>query len=149
MRLIHAVRELRLATGADLCAIALHTDAERAAMFVREADESVCLDGVGRDRAATGSPYLDLATLEQALARADAAWVGRGFVAERPEFAELPRERLGVFVGPPPNVMRKLGDKIAAKRLAEQAAVPVAAWSDGPVETIDDAAPTPNGSVSH
>ena len=141
MRLIHAVRELRLATGADLCAIALHTDAERAAMFVREADESVCLDGVGRDRAATGSAYLDLATLEQALvaARADAAWVGWGFVAERPEFAEL-CERLGVvFVGPPPDVMRKLGDKIAAKRLAGQAAVPVAAWSDGPVETIDDA----------
>ncbi len=142
MRLIHAVRELRLATGADLSAIALHTTAERAAMFVRDADEAVCLDPEGRDRPlVAGSPYLDLATLERALvaARADAAWVGWGFVAERPEFAEL-CERLGiVFVGPRPDVMRKLGDKIAAKLLAEQADVPVAAWSGGPVETLEEA----------
>ncbi len=142
MRLIHAVRELRLATGADVSAIALHTTAERAAMFVRDADEAVCLDPEGRDRpTAAASPYLDLATLERALiaARADSAWVGWGFVAERPEFAEL-CERLGiVFVGPRPDVMRKLGDKIAAKLLAEQADVPVAAWSGGPVETLEQA----------
>ena len=90
---------------------------------------------------AAGSPYLDLATLERALlaARADSAWVGWGFVAERPEFAEL-CGRLGiVFVGPRPDVMRKLGDKIAAKLLAEQADVPVAAWSGGPVATIEQA----------
>ena len=152
MRLIHAVRELRLATGADLCAIALHTTAERAAMFVREADDAVCLDPDGHDRPnAAGSPYLDLPTLERALlaARADAAWVGWGFVAERPEFAEL-CERLGVvFVGPRPDVMRKLGDKIAAKLLAEQADVPVAAWSGGPVETVDDGrSPMPSGSAT-
>ena len=87
------------------------------------------------------SPYLDLAMLERALrsARVDAAWVGWGFVAERPEFAEL-CERLDiVFVGPRPDVMRKLGDKIAAKLLAEQAEVPVAAWSGGPVDTVEDA----------
>ena len=67
-------------------------------------------------------------------ARADAAWVGWGFVAERPEFAEL-CDRLGiVFVGPSADVMRRLGDKIGAKLLAEQADVPVAAWSGGPVD---------------
>ena len=140
MRLIHAVRELRLATGADLRTVALHTAAERSAMFVREADDAVCLDTDEGPPPAV-SPYLDLATLERALrdARADAAWVGWGFVAERPEFAEL-CERLGVvFVGPRPDVMRKLGDKIAAKLLAEQADVPVAAWSGGPVDSVDDA----------
>ena len=141
MRLIHAVRELRHA-GADLWAIALHTHAERSAMFVREADDAVCLDPEGDGRAnASTSPYLDLPTLERALraARADAAWVGWGFVAERPEFAEL-CEHLGVtFVGPPAAVMRKLGDKIAAKSLAEQADVPVAAWSGGSVDTVDEA----------
>ena len=123
MRLIHAVGELRIATGLDLRAIALHTAAERAAMFVREADEAVCLDSGGPD--GPRSPYLDLPTLETALvaSQADAAWVGWGFVAERPEFAEL-CERLGiVFVGPRPEVMRSLGDKIGAKRLAEQADV--------------------------
>jgi acetyl/propionyl-CoA carboxylase alpha subunit/acetyl-CoA carboxylase carboxyltransferase component len=139
MRLINAVRELRIETGADLRTIALHTDAERTAMFVRESDEAVCID---RDRAPdAGSPYLDLEVLAAALheARADAAWVGWGFVAERPEFAEL-CQRLGVvFIGPGPDVMRRLGDKIGAKLLAEKADVPVAPWSGGPVATVADA----------
>ena len=139
MRLVNAVRELRHEHGDDIRAIALHTRAEQSAMFVREADEAVCIDD-GRPPDA-GSPYLDLDALEQALvaARADSAWVGWGFVAERPEFAEL-CERLGiVFIGPRPHVMRRLGDKIAAKLLAEQSEVPVAPWSGGPVESIDEA----------
>ena len=139
MRLINAVRELRHERGEDIRAIALHTRAERSAMFVREADGAVCLDDVRASDAA--SPYLDLATLERALlaAVADSAWVGWGFVAERPEFAEL-CARLGVvFIGPPPDVMRRLGDKIGAKLLAEQADVPVAPWSGGPVASLDEA----------
>ena len=139
MRLINAVRELRIERGEDLRTIALHTEAERTAMFVREADESVCID-TGRAEG-MGSPYLDLAALERALvdSGAEAAWVGWGFVAERPEFAEL-CDRLGiVFVGPSADVMRRLGDKIGAKLLAEQADVPVAGWSGGPVATIDEA----------
>ncbi len=139
MRLINAVRELRYEGRPDLRAIALHTAAERTAMFVREADEAVCLD---EDVAITAaSPYLDLDALERALiaARADAAWVGWGFVAERAEFAEL-CDRLGVtFIGPRADVMRRLGDKIEAKLLAEEARVPVAPWSGGPVDTIEDA----------
>ena len=88
-----------------------------------------------------GTAYLDLAALERALvdSGAEAAWVGWGFVAERPEFAEL-CARLGVvFIGPSAAVMRKLGDKIGSKLLAEQADVPVAGWSGGPVATIDEA----------
>ena len=68
--------------------IALHTGSERRAMFVRHADEAVCIDaGAGARR----SGYLDYGALERALvtARADAAWVGWGFVAEQPEFGEL------------------------------------------------------------
>jgi acetyl/propionyl-CoA carboxylase alpha subunit/acetyl-CoA carboxylase carboxyltransferase component len=139
MRVIHAVRELGREQGRDLRTIALHTRAEERAMFVRAADEAVCLDPDGPT--ATGSPYLDLTILERALrdARADAAWVGWGFVAERPEFAEL-CERIGVvFIGPSGAVMRLLGDKIGAKLLAEQSEVPVARWSGGPVETLEDA----------
>ena len=140
MRLIHAVRELATEQRRDIRSIALHTSAESAAMFVREADEAVCLDADEQTTAV--SPYLDLAVLERALvaARADAAWVGWGFVAERPEFAEL-CERLGItFVGPSADVMRRLGDKIGAKLLAEQAGVPVAAWSGGPVDDVESAA---------
>ena len=131
MRVIHAVRELNKQRPEPIRTIALHTDSERSAMFVRHADEAVALDG----------GYLDHRALERALreARADAAWVGWGFVAEQAEFAEL-CERLGiVFVGPDPAAMRLVGDKIAAKRLAAEAHVPVVAWSDGPVETADEA----------
>ncbi len=135
MRLINAVRELREQGDRELVAIALHTAAERRAMFVREADEAVTFEPVA------ANPYLDFGALETALvaARADAAWVGWGFVAERPEFAEL-CERLGVvFIGPSAEVMRRLGDKIGAKLLAEAAKVPVAPWSGGAVADVDDA----------
>ena len=138
MRLVNAVQELRHEGDADIRCIALHTRAESSAMFVREADEAVCID---EQLTANGSPYLDLDALEHALAtcRADAAWVGWGFVAERPEFAEL-CGRLGVtFIGPRPDVMRHLGDKIEAKLLAERSNVPVAQWSGGPVHTLADA----------
>ena len=132
MRAIRAVRELNWERDEPIRIIALHIDAERHALFVRQADE--------RHRLGEGG-YLDYDELERALTetRADAAWVGWGFVAEHPEFAEL-CERLGiVFVGPDADVMRALGDKVEGKRLAEKADVPVAAWSGGAVETIEEA----------
>ncbi len=138
IRLIHAVRDLNARTCAGerpMTTIALFTDAERHAMFVREADEA---HGLGP---AANRPYLDLAVLERALAEtaADAVWVGWGFVAEDPAFAELCR-RVGVsFIGPSPAAMRKLGDKIGAKLIAERAGLPVAPWSHGSVDTLEDA----------
>src|SRR6202012_4782959 len=84
---------------------------------------------------------LDSAVLERALVEtgADAAWVGWGFVAEDPLFAEL-CEKVGVtFVGPSADAMRKLGDKIGAKLIAEEVGVPVAPWSRGAVPTLDAA----------
>ena len=140
MRLIHALREFNYESNVDIRAIALHTAAERRAMFVREADEAVCLDDLRTDGADL-SPYLDHGVLERALteARADAVWPGWGFVAEQAAFAAL-CDRLGVtFIGPEAEVMRRLGDKISAKRLAEEAGVPVAPWSGGPVESVEDA----------
>jgi acetyl/propionyl-CoA carboxylase alpha subunit/acetyl-CoA carboxylase carboxyltransferase component len=139
-RLIHAVRELNSegdqAEGrTPIAAIALYTESEQHAPFVREADVAYCLGP------ASARPYLDLAVLERALVEtgADAAWPGWGFVAEDPAFAGL-CDRLGVtFIGPSAAAMRKLGDKIGAKLLAEEAGVPVAAWSRGPVRTLDEA----------
>ena len=140
MRVIHAVRELNHQREERITLIALYTEAERDAMFVRDADEAVCVGPttIQTESGARRSGYLDLVALERALktARADAAWVGWGFVAEQPEFAEL-CERIGiVFVGPQPGVMRLVGDKIAAKRLAEEAGVPLAPWSAGAVEEL-------------
>ena len=135
MRLIHAVRELAAETGTQIETVALHTDVDRTATFVREADLAYDLGP------ASARPYLDLKALERALVetRADAAWVGWGFVAEDPAFAEL-CEKIGVtFVGPSAEAMRKLGDKIGAKLIAEEVGVPVAPWSRGAVETLDAA----------
>lgn len=137
MRLIHAVRDLNAAAAPDeqITVIALHTEGERGAMFVREADEAYDLGP------ASSRPYLDHRKLEQALrhTHADAAWVGWGFVAEDPTFAEL-CERIGVtFIGPSPEAMRKLGDKIGSKLIAEEVGVPVAPWSRGPVDSLDEA----------
>jgi acetyl/propionyl-CoA carboxylase alpha subunit/acetyl-CoA carboxylase carboxyltransferase component len=144
MRLIHAARELNEARPEQIKLIALFTEPERNAMFVRHADEAFDLGSASFVDPADGSRknrYLDYASLERALVEmeAEAAWVGWGFVAEHPRFAEL-CERLGiVFVGPDATVMRRLGDKINAKHLAEEAQVPVARWSDGPVDELEAA----------
>ena len=135
MRLIHAVRDLAAQTGTPIETVALYTDVDRTATFVREADLAYDLGP------ASARPYLDHAKLEQALVEsgADAAWVGWGFVAEDPAFAEL-CDRIGVtFVGPSAEAMRKLGDKIGAKLIAEEVGVPVAPWSRGAVEDLDAA----------
>ncbi|TFV80233.1 ATP-grasp domain-containing protein, partial [Blastococcus sp. CT_GayMR20] len=135
MRLIRAVRELNEEHDHGIRVIALHTEDERHATFVRAADEGVVLRDTG-----TGIPYLDHEELGRALreSRADAAWVGWGFVAEDPAFAELCASLGVTFIGPPPEAMRLLGAKIEAKVLAEQTGVPVAPWSGGPVRTLDD-----------
>ncbi|AKT51910.1 ATP-binding protein [Arsenicicoccus sp. oral taxon 190] len=141
MRLIHAVRDLDAARAQArpgeprIETVALHTTGERRAMFVREADHAYDLGP------ASARPYLDYAVLERALVEsgADAAWVGWGFVAEDPGFAEL-CARIGVtFIGPSPEAMRRLGDKIGSKLIAEEVGVPVAAWSRGGVDTLAEA----------
>ncbi len=136
MRLVHAVRDLNAQGDREpIRTIALHTDEERTAMFAREADEAYALGP------ASARPYIDLAVLERALVgcAADAVWVGWGFVAEDPAFAEL-CARLGVtFIGPSADAMRRLGDKIGSKLLAEEVGVPVAPWSGGGVDTLADA----------
>jgi len=138
MRLLHTVHALRDAAGTGPRTVALHTEAERGAMFVREADEAVRIGPGPGEPAWTRSPYLDHDELVRALlvAEADAAWVGWGFVAEHADFADR-CEQLGVaFVGPTGATMRALGDKIGAKHLAERSGVPVAPWSDGPVQDL-------------
>ncbi len=137
VRLIRAVRELNSEFGYGIKVIALHTESERHALFVRLADEGVLL----RDKGDMGSPYLDHAELERAMieGKVDACWPGWGFVSEDAGFVEL-CDRIGVtFIGPPAAAMRKLGDKVQAKYLAEATGVPVAPWSGGPVEDMASA----------
>ncbi|MGO8797025.1 MAG: carboxyl transferase domain-containing protein [Candidatus Sulfotelmatobacter sp.] len=144
MRFIHAAREFRHEHGVALRTIALFTEPDRHAMFVREADDAIFLGPAQLIDPATHrcrSSYLNYARLAQALTsvRADAVWVGWGFVAQHAAFAKLCSEMGIVFIGPSSEAMRRLGDKVAAKTLAEQLRIPVLPWSGGPVENVEDA----------
>src|SRR5271165_2183457 len=144
MRFIHAARDFNLEHGTSLRTIALFTEPDRRSMFVREADEAVCLGPaqiLDPNTQQLKSSYVDYGRLERALAvaHAEAVWVGWGFVAEHAAFADLCREMGIVFIGPDGDVMRRIGDKIASKRMAEQAQIQVVPWSNGPVETLEAA----------
>ena len=96
MRIIHAIREFNLERGTAIRTIALFTEPDRRARFVREADEAFNLGPAtcrGRRRRAEAPVYLDYRALERALvdAQADAVWAGWGFVAERAGFRRAVR----------------------------------------------------------
>jgi acetyl/propionyl-CoA carboxylase alpha subunit/acetyl-CoA carboxylase carboxyltransferase component len=132
MRCLRGVKQLRTREGSDLVAIAFYTEVDRDSPCVRHADEAILL----APRATPVASYLDqdllLATLVEA--RADAVWPGWGFVAEDSRFADRLAAAGITFLGPSGETMRRLGDKISAKLVAESANVPVAAWSGGEVE---------------
>jgi acetyl/propionyl-CoA carboxylase alpha subunit/acetyl-CoA carboxylase carboxyltransferase component len=146
IRALAAVAELnRDGATPPITAVVLHTTLDAGAWFVRMADEAVSigpatfvdpLDGHRK------SAYLDEERVMDALreARADAVWVGWGFVAEHASFAQRCEEAGIAFVGPSSETIRLLGDKMAAKLLAEKADVPVVPWSGGPVVDAADAA---------
>jgi len=137
MRCIRAVKSLRAQEGSDILAVALYTEIDRDAPFVRHADLAVAMPAPRGEVAA----YLDYDGLMLALraAGADAVWPGWGFVSEHPAFVER-LERAGIrFLGPSPSAMLALGDKIGSKHLAEEAGVPVTAWSKGVVADEADA----------
>jgi acetyl/propionyl-CoA carboxylase alpha subunit/acetyl-CoA carboxylase carboxyltransferase component len=144
MRFISAAREYNLECGTNLRTIALFTEPDRRAMFVREADEAydlgpaLFLDPRGGSRK---SSYLDHARLERAFREtgADAVWAGWGFVAEQAEFVAMLERQGIVFIGPTAAAVRRLSDKIAAKRLAEAVGVPVVPWTGGAVASLDAA----------
>ncbi len=143
MRLVDAVREFNQENGTSIRTIALHAESDRHAMFVREADEAFALDTA--DAAGAGVRSGTVSRLHPGLERvlresgADAAWVGWGLGAPDVEVAEL-CERLGVvFVGAGSRLIRRVGDRIAARRFAAEAGFPVTAWSGGPVESYEEA----------
>jgi acetyl/propionyl-CoA carboxylase alpha subunit/acetyl-CoA carboxylase carboxyltransferase component len=143
MRCLSAAAELSGVWDEPVATIALYTEPDAASWFVREADEAVLL-GPATFTSADGhrrSTYTDIGRLMTALseARADAVWPGWGFAAESAEFAAA-CERAGItFIGPPSDVIRMMGDKVRAKRLAESAGVPDVPWSGGAVSDVQSA----------
>jgi propionyl-CoA carboxylase alpha chain len=116
-----ATRVLRAARAMGMATVAVFSDADRDAPFLAEADEAVALDG------APAEAYLRLEAILDAAERtgADAVHPGYGFLAERPELAAGCRKRGLAFVGPTPEVLAALGDKVEARRVAAAAGVPV------------------------
>jgi propionyl-CoA carboxylase alpha chain len=117
-----AARVLRTARAMGIATVAVFSEPDRDAPFVAQADEAVPLGG-----AAPAESYLLVDAVLDAAERtgADAVHPGYGFLAERPELAAGCRKRGLAFVGPPPEVLAALGDKLEAKRVAAAAGVPV------------------------
>src|SRR5438445_5281859 len=139
MRCVRAVRALRAREGSGLRAVVLFTDVDRDAPFVRHADAAVRLPAPAGEVRAYLHHDLVIAALRRA--GADAVWPGWGFVAEDPVFADRGVAEGMRFLGPSGDAMRALGDKIAAKQLAERAGVPVTPWSGGVVDDETAALP--------
>ncbi len=121
-----ARRIVRSAHDLGLRCVAVYVGADADAPHVREADQAVRLDG----------GYLDIPGIVAAarLAGADAVHPGYGFLSENAAFARAVVAAGLVWVGPPPHVIEVMGDKLAAKRVAEEAGVPTLPSSDDPTD---------------
>ncbi len=131
LRVLRACKELGIST------VAVHSTADEAAMHVRLADESVCIGPP-----AAKDSYLNIPALLAAceITGADAVHPGYGFLSENARFAEILAEHNVHFIGPRPEHIRLMGDKIAAKRTAKELGIPVVPGSDGDVGADTDAA---------
>ena len=142
MRAINAVRELNEERDEPIRVIALYTEPERHALFVRQADERHCLGPATSARTASAQRLPRLRARSSARSSRPRPTPPGSAGASSPSIPPSPSCASGSgssSSGPSADVMRALGDKIEAKRLAEQAGVPVAPWSGGPVETVEEA----------
>ena len=134
VRFLRALQEFNLIHNTTIKGVALYTEPDERAPFVRQADESICLDQVMRQQpdGSLLNAYCDHQYLIELLIQnqCDAVWPGWGFVSEDPIFVKLLEENNITFLGPSSTAMSQLGDKIAAKYLAESSNVPLAPWCE-------------------
>jgi acetyl-CoA carboxylase biotin carboxylase subunit len=131
-----AVRVIRACHELGLRAVAVYSDADRDALHVRFADEAYPIGP-----AAPRESYLAIAKLVEVARRSkcDAVHPGYGFLAENADFADAVEAAGLVFVGPPGDVQRRLGEKTQARRLARGAGVPVAEGTLEPLRDLEQA----------
>ena len=130
LRIHRACHEMGIKT------VAVHSTADTDAMHVRLADEAIC---IGPPPA--GDSYLNIPNIISAaeISHADAIHPGYGFLSENARFAEIVELHNIVWIGPKPEHIRIMGDKVEAKRTAARLGLPLVPGSDGPVDGIEEA----------
>ncbi len=130
LRVIRACRDMGIRT------VAVYSTADRDAMHVQLADESVCIGPApARDSYLNESAILTAALLTNA----DAIHPGYGFLSERADFAQKVEQHGMIWIGPAPDMITKMGDKVNAKRTAIECGLPVVPGSDGALESLEHA----------
>jgi acetyl-CoA carboxylase biotin carboxylase subunit len=130
LRIHRACKEMGIAT------VAVHSEADASAMHVRLADESVCIGP-----ASAAKSYLNIPSLIAAaeITGAQAIHPGYGFLSENARFAEIVQAHGMTFIGPNPDHIRMMGDKITAKQAVRDAGIPVVPGSEGALQTEEEA----------
>ena len=130
LRVHRACKEMGIST------VAVHSEADASAMHVRLADESVCIGP-----ASAAKSYLNIPAIISAaeITGAQAIHPGYGFLSENARFAEIVQAHGMTFIGPNPEHIRVMGDKISAKQTVRDAGIPVVPGSDGAVTTEEEA----------
>ncbi len=130
LRIHRACREMGIRT------VAVHSTADADAMHVRLADEAVCIGPPSAKES-----YLNMHQILSAatISGAEAIHPGYGFLSENADFAQMVEEHGFVFIGPSPDHIRLMGDKIAARKTAMETGIPVVPGSDGEVTTAEEA----------
>ena len=131
-----AVRIIRACKEWGISTVAVHSDVDRESMHVRLADESIC---IGTHQPANS--YLNIPALMSAieLTGAEAVHPGYGFLSENFNFAKMLEENKIKFIGPSSKLIKMMGDKIQAKKIAKEYGLPVIEGSDGGVSNINQA----------
>jgi len=132
-----AVRVIRACRDAGLASVAVYAEPDRDAVFVRMADEAFALGG-----STAAESYLDVAKLLDAARRAgaDAVHPGYGFLSENAQFAQAVTDAGLVWIGPSPQSIRDLGDKVTARHIARRAGAPLVPGTQDPVGGADEVA---------
>jgi acetyl-CoA carboxylase biotin carboxylase subunit len=131
-----AVRIIRACKEWGISTVAVHSDVDSESMHVRLADESVCIGSHQPQNS-----YLNISSIMSAvdLTGAEAIHPGYGFLSENSKFAEIVKKHGIKFIGPSSDIIKKMGDKIEAKKIAKKYGLPVIEGSDGGVRSIDEA----------
>ncbi|HPQ09182.1 MAG TPA: acetyl-CoA carboxylase biotin carboxylase subunit [Bacteroidia bacterium] len=131
-----ALRIIRSAKEMGIKTVAVYSEADKNAPFVRYADESYLLGPPPSNQSyLLGDKIIEIALQ----CKADAIHPGYGFLSENANFAEKVIDAGIIFIGPPPSAMRKIGDKLSAKETAKSQNVPMISGSDGAIKDIKEA----------